>query len=113
MILVKERTVTIEFAFIAGILLLEAALLPRFWCRLFCPTGSCVALFRTKFTLRVSTDIAKPRRPCCKEHPCTTACPMGLKPYREGADLLCTNCGRCIDACGQSSPGRLKFKGLA
>jgi ferredoxin-type protein NapH len=112
MILVKERTVSIELAFIAAILLLETTILPRFWCRLFCPTGSCVALCRTKFTLRVGTDIANPKRPCCNEHPCTAACPMGLEPYREGADLLCTNCGRCIDACARMSSGRLKFKGF-
>ncbi len=114
MIFVKERTVSLEFGFIALLLILELLLLPRFWCRLFCPTGAFIALFRTPFTLRVRTRIKTPRAACCKGNSCSGVCPMGLAPYREGADLLCTNCGRCLDACrGEHGPGNLRFTGFS
>jgi ferredoxin-type protein NapH len=113
MIFVKEHSVSLEFGFIALLLLLELSILPRFWCRLFCPTGALVSLFRTRSTLHVGTDIRTPKAPCCKENLCSAACPMGLEPFREGANLLCTNCARCIDACKSGSVhGRLRFKGF-
>ncbi|MDQ7785120.1 MAG: 4Fe-4S binding protein [Desulfomonilaceae bacterium] len=113
MIFVKERSVSLELGFIAALLLLELCVSPRFWCRLFCPTGAFLALFRMPFTLRVGTDTAGPKAPCCKGNYCSAACPMGLSAFREGNNLLCTNCGRCIDACtAHGGPGRLHFKGF-
>lgn len=114
MIFVKERSLSLEFGFIALLLILEVSILPRFWCRMFCPTGAFVSLFRTRFTLHVGTQIKTPKAPCCKENLCSSACPMGLWPFREGRNLLCTNCARCIDACsGGSLQGRLRFKGFS
>jgi ferredoxin-type protein NapH len=114
MILVKERTVSLEFGFIALLLIIELLLLPRFWCRLFCPTGAFIALFRTPFTLRVGTKIKTPRAACCKNGSCSSVCPMGLAPYRQGGNLLCTNCGKCIDACRrEGGPGSLRFTGFS
>jgi ferredoxin-type protein NapH len=113
MILVKERLVSLEFTFIALLFLLELLVFPRFWCRLFCPTGAFIAVFRLPFTLRVGTSIRTPKAPCCKENRCSDACPMGLAPFREGNNLLCTNCGLCIDACqAAGGPGRLRFQGF-
>ncbi len=113
MILVKERMVSLEFSFIALLFLLELLILPRFWCRLFCPTGAFIAVFRVPFTLRVGTSIRTPKAPCCKENRCSGACPMGLAPFREGNNLLCTNCGLCIDACrAAEGSGRLRFQGF-
>ncbi len=113
MMFVKERSVSLELGFIALLLLLELLVLPRFWCRLFCPTGAFLPLFRLPFTLRVGTNTANPKSPCCKGNYCTAACPMGLSPFREGSNLLCTNCGRCVDACAANEgPGKLRFKGF-
>lgn len=109
MILIKERHLSVEFAFIALLLGLEASILPRFWCRLFCPTGAVVSLIRTRYTLGVNSDRIKAKGPCCAENHCSAVCPMGLEPFREAGDLLCTNCGRCIDACRNR---RLHFTGF-
>jgi ferredoxin-type protein NapH len=114
MILVKERTISLEFGFIVALVLLELSLIPRFWCRLFCPTGAFISPFRIPFTLRIGTGIKRPRLACCKEEWCSAACPMGLAPFREGANLLCTNCARCLDACRLGGgKGQLQFKGFS
>lgn len=114
MIFVKQHTLSVEFGFIAILILVEFAFAPRFWCRLFCPTGTFLSLFRARFTLHVRTAIKSTRSACCKDNFCTAACPMGLSPFREGENLLCTNCGRCIDACrGHDGPGKLGFSGFS
>ncbi len=109
MIFVKNRQISLEFGFIASVWLLELTFLPRFWCRMFCPTGAFIALFRTRYTLGIGAGSTPARGPCCRENHCSAVCPMGLAPYREGNNLLCTNCGRCIDACPH---GRLGFRGF-
>ncbi|HMK35369.1 MAG TPA: 4Fe-4S binding protein [Desulfomonilaceae bacterium] len=108
MIFVKERSASVELVFIALLLGLELSVLPRFWCRMFCPTGAFLSLFRAPFTLRVKNDVRNPKSQCCQENHCSLACPMKLHPYRECGDLLCTNCGLCVDACRS---GRLKYTG--
>ncbi len=114
MILVRQHTLSLEFGFIAAILLTELLFFPRFWCRLFCPTGSCLALIRAPFTLKVRSAAGNPKAPCCKENACGPACPMGLAPHQEGANLLCTNCARCIDACrSDGDRGLLGFRGFS
>jgi ferredoxin-type protein NapH len=110
MILVKERMVSVECVFIAMLLLVEVCVAPRFWCRLFCPTGAVVSLFRMPMTVHVASEAKNPKAPCCTENSCSSVCPMGLSPYREGQDLLCTNCCLCIDAC-QSH--RLRLTGFS
>ncbi|WP_169316387.1 4Fe-4S binding protein [Desulfomonile tiedjei] len=109
MIFVKERSLSPEFLFIAALLVMETAVLPRFWCRLFCPTGSFLSLFRAPFTMTVINKVKAVRSPCCTENHCSAVCPMGLAPFKEGGNLLCTNCAQCLDACPQS---RLHFGGF-
>jgi ferredoxin-type protein NapH len=108
MIFVKERSVSLELTFIILLLALELSVLPRFWCRLFCPTGAFISVFRAPITLRVGNVIKTPKNACCEENHCSSACPMGLTPYSEAGNLLCTNCGLCVDACPSK---RLRFKG--
>ncbi len=109
LIFVKEHWVSVEILFIAAILLLELTLLPRFWCRMFCPTGAVISLFARPSSLHVSPGPVNPQTPCCKDAWCVGSCPMGLIPYRESRDRLCTNCGLCVDAC---RPGRMQFRGF-
>ena len=114
MILVKERMVSLEIGFIIILVLLELTILPRFWCRLFCPTGSCVSVIRMPYTLRVVNELQKIRKPCCKDNFCAAACPMGLQPALEADNLLCTNCARCVDACkAGNDTSRLHFYGFS
>jgi ferredoxin-type protein NapH len=109
MILVKEHTLSVEATFILTILFIEMVYAPRFWCRMFCPTGALLSLFRNRFTVGVRNRPKGASTPCCREDSCSAACPMGLAPFREAADLLCTNCGRCIDSCAHN---RLSFTGF-
>lgn len=109
MIIVKERVVSLEFGFIVGLLAIQFSVLPKIWCRAFCPTGSVLSLFRTSITMRVTSISRNPTVPCCKEASCVSVCPMGLEPYRECGNLLCVNCGKCVDSCLFN---RLKFSGF-
>lgn len=109
MIFVKERSFSIEILFLLGILGLQLTLLPRFWCRMFCPTGTVLSLIRSPYTLGVESTNKNSASPCCRENSCSDVCPMGLQPYRESRDLLCVNCGQCIDACKHN---RLRFHGM-
>ena len=114
MILVRQHTLSVEIGFIAAVFLVELFFFPRFWCRLFCPTGACLSLIRAPFTLRIRAKAKNPKGPCCKENTCSAVCPMGLAPYREGANLLCTNCARCIDACSEGRDAQaIHFAGFS
>lgn len=109
MIIVKERTVSLELGFVLALLTVQFLLVPKIWCRFFCPTGCVVSLFRTPITMSVVSGSRNPSVPCCRETSCVQACPMGLTPYRESGNLLCVNCGKCIDLCAH---GRLRFSGF-
>ncbi len=74
MILVKERSFSPEVLFILAVVLLEIAILPRFWCRLFCPTGAFISLFPGRFTLGIKNSLKTPKASCCKENYCSSAC---------------------------------------
>ncbi len=110
MILVKERTVSLESGFIVGLLVLQLILLPKIWCRAFCPTGAVLSLFRSSITMKVVSNSRNPSVACCKDASCVSVCPMGLEPYRESGNLLCVNCGKCIDSCKFERLGFSGFK---
>ncbi len=109
MMFVKERSVSIEVFFLVVLVITEVAFLPHFWCKYFCPTGTCTSLLTNRRSLHVEQAGKVANAPCCKEMDCTKVCPMGLQPYKESRNSLCTNCGRCIDACKNS---RLQYKGF-
>lgn len=94
LILVKFRTLTFELTFILLILFLEFFFL-KYWCRLFCPTGSFLSLFQGRRGLKVS----KLQLKCSGCHTCIRSCPMQINPMTEGENPMCHNCGVCIDAC--------------
>ncbi len=94
LILVKFRTVSFELVFILFILVLEFFFF-KYWCRLFCPTGSFLSLFQGRRGLKVK----KIELECRSCHTCIRSCPMQINPMTEGDNPMCHNCGICIDAC--------------
>lgn len=109
MIFIKEHWFSVEVFFLFALLTVQLTVWPRFWCRFFCPTGTTLSLIRSPYTLRVESTGRDTSSPCCKENSCSDVCPMKLRPYMESGDLLCVNCGKCVDACKLS---RLKFAGI-
>jgi len=94
LVVVKFGYVTFELAIVMVILFMELFYY-RYWCRLFCPTGTFLSLFRNKrgMTVRKVVDECS----MCKS--CIKVCPAVINPMEEGASLHCHNCGDCIDAC--------------
>ncbi|ADD66895.1 NapH [Denitrovibrio acetiphilus DSM 12809] len=94
LVVVKFGYVTFELLIVFVILFLELFYY-RYWCRLFCPTGTFLSLFRNKhgMTVRKVTDT------CSMCGSCIKACPAVINPMTEGGSLHCHNCGDCIDIC--------------
>lgn len=94
LVIVKFGYVTFELVIVLVILFLELFFY-RYWCRLFCPTGSFLSLFRSKRGMTVR----KVRSECSMCMSCVRVCPAVINPMTEGDSLSCHNCGDCIDAC--------------
>lgn len=94
LVLVKFQTVTFELAIVLFILVLEFFFF-KYWCRLFCPTGSFLSLMQVRRGLKVK----KIELECSSCHTCIHSCPMQINPMTEGHNPMCHNCGICIDAC--------------
>jgi len=79
------------------IIYLDLALVRRLMCKDFCPYGriQTALLDPGTLTLRLP-EKEKPR--CIKCNSCVTSCPMGID-IRNGYQVECINCGRCLDAC--------------
>ena len=89
----------VEILLVVIILLIEAAIFRRFWCKYFCPVGAFLALFRTARTWRISFQ---PQACDCKPGtaPCYTVCPLHLAPKEtESLYPYCINCGLCVAFC--------------
>lgn len=91
-----------------AVFLFDLLVAPRGWCGHLCPVGASYALIGSKSLLRVSTRASSRCNDCAD---CYAVCPepqvipIALKG-KDGAgpvilDSACTNCGRCIDICGQ------------
>lgn len=94
LVLVKFHKVTFELAFILLILFFELFFF-KYWCRLFCPTGSFLSLFQGHRGFKVT----KLHQDCSRCHSCINSCPMQIDPMTEGGNPMCHNCGICIDIC--------------
>ena len=94
---------------ILGIFFFDLFVTAHGWCSHLCPVGAFYSLVGRKSVVRVSA----PRRNACNDcMDCFAVCPEPevIPPALRGAkkgtgpvilDALCTNCGRCIDVCGQ------------
>ncbi len=97
-------SLTVIFALFAYDLLVAS----RGWCGHFCPMGAFYSLIGQKSMLRVT---ASERGRCNDCMDCFAVCPEpqvirpALKKAGQDSPLIldrdCTNCGRCIDVCGQ------------
>jgi ferredoxin-type protein NapH len=92
---------------VAGVFLYDVALAPRGWCGHVCPMGATYALINRLSLVRVGA----PRRAACNDClDCFAVCPepQVIRPALKGdgepliSGMACTNCGRCIDVCGES-----------
>lgn len=93
---------------VAGVFLFDLLVAKDGWCGHLCPMGALYAAIGTGSLIRVRAD-ARHKCDDCME--CYEVCPEmqvippALKGARgEGPAILsadCTNCGRCIDICGQ------------
>jgi len=94
LVLVKFGYVTFELLIVFVILFMELFYY-RYWCRLFCPTGTFLSLFRT----RRGMTVKKVTPDCSMCLSCIKVCPVVINPMTEGGSLHCNNCGDCVDIC--------------
>ena len=98
LLLVKSLLITVEILLIVILLVVDLLFSYRFTCRIFCPTGTCLSLFKNRYGLDVSYSGS-----CVNCGKCERNCPMGLNPMQDTASRLCYNCGRCVDGCPDKS----------
>ena len=72
-------------------------LVKRSFCRSYCPYGRFQAALTDRGTLNLDF-LEETRDICLRCNACQRSCPMGID-IREGYQIECINCGRCIDAC--------------
>lgn len=72
-------------------------LVKRSFCRSYCPYGRFQAALTDRETLNLSF-LEETRSACLRCNACLRSCPMEID-IREGYQIECINCGRCIDAC--------------
>ncbi len=94
---------------IAGIFLFDLFVSKRGWCTHICPMGAFYGLIGKISPLRVRADAREMCDDCAE---CYIVCPEPqiIKPVLKGESSSippvilageCTNCGRCIDVCGE------------
>ncbi|MHA1916829.1 MAG: 4Fe-4S binding protein [Candidatus Ranarchaeia archaeon] len=84
---------------ILGFVLVLSLIIPRAFCRYFCPLGALMGIF-SKFS--IFTFSRKPVR-CSKLRNCELECPMGIRILNDNYERInsreCINCGRCYATC--------------
>ena len=91
---------------------LDLALIRRLMCRDFCPYGRIQTSIVDKATLSLHLPEKELER-CIECNSCVRICPMEID-IRDGYQVECTNCGKCLDACRrvmakQNEPGLIRY----
>lgn len=98
----------VQLAIMVGVLVF-AALVPRGWCKYFCPHGAIMALLNRFSFLGLRRDPAKCTKGQCRL--CEEVCPMRVPildlPWQKFSDPECIYCLKCVDAC---EDGAIKIK---
>ncbi len=97
---------------VATIIYLDLALIRRLMCSEFCPYGRFQTVLADKSTLALHLPPAELAR-CIKCNSCVRICPMQID-IRDGYQVECINCGRCLDTCRQimskrNQPGLISY----
>ncbi|MEI6305342.1 MAG: 4Fe-4S dicluster domain-containing protein [Deltaproteobacteria bacterium] len=100
-----QRLMSGELGMVAGIslvsmfflILLDLSMVRRAFCRIVCPYGrlQMMTMDRNTLTLEFNPEVADN---CVQCNSCRSVCPMGID-IKEGLQIECINCGRCLDAC--------------
>lgn len=93
-LLIKYFYLTAEFIIFPIMIIIEFFFGYRIWCRYFCPTGTCLSLFQTKYGMHVEYS-----GDCTHCNKCVHVCPMILDPRSDSLSPECNNCGECISHC--------------
>ena len=87
----------VTFIVVAVLVYLDLALIRRLLCREFCPYGRIQSSFVDAATLTLQLPEREKHR-CIRCNSCVRTCPMDID-IRNGYQIECINCGRCLDAC--------------
>ncbi len=79
--------------------LINLTLVRRLFCRECCPYGRFQTVLSDKGTLTLQAHPAHLHR-CLECQACLRACPTGID-IRQGLQIECISCARCLDACRQ------------
>jgi cytochrome c oxidase accessory protein FixG len=102
----------ITLLLVAFVIYFDLAFIQRLMCSEFCPYGRFQTVLADQSTLALSLPREELER-CIKCNSCVRVCPMGID-IREGFQVECINCGRCLDACRvimakRSQPGLISY----
>jgi cytochrome c oxidase accessory protein FixG len=91
---------------------LDLTLIRRLMCSEFCPYGRFQTVLADHSTLALHLPPVELAR-CIKCNSCVRVCPMQID-IRNGYQVECINCGRCLDACRQvmakrNQPGLISY----
>jgi polyferredoxin len=85
--------------------IVSAILIPRFWCRYFCPMGAFSSFFNKVSVLSIRKNQSK----CTQCYYCVNACPTRVHKIRDEdkddnvTDMNCDFCLECIESCPEKA----------